>query len=281
MGTRFSTKWRCSPLAEPDPFDGPLRIAGKRGETIQTLEVWEHFAAPAGGSKQWRNYRSAKEEARAWTDQDNPRLPAAVEMLLDTTPSTSQMTIGLVQPEARLPLEAPAYKGNTRNVDVAVYGRATGVATFVGIEAKADESFGPRLKAAFRAASSARSKRRQRINALSKAVLGRSFEEEPDALGELRYQLLHGLAGTVHQAERSGALQAVFVIHEFRSNYTSEAKLNRNDEALRNFLAVFDRGQSPTDQLLSIGKIPGLGGRPVDTFIGKAVTNLANRCGPP
>lgn len=70
-----------------------------------------------------------------------------------------------------------------------------------------------------------RSKAPERIRQLTQAVLG---DKES---GNLRYQLIHALAGTVIEARKQNALQAVFVIYEFvpSSGKTKKAMQNEVD----------------------------------------------------
>lgn len=261
-----------------DPaFAGPFRIVGKEGHPVTSLQDWKRHGQPAGGSKQWKDHRSAKEAARAWTARaKRPQPPKELKALLYTATPTSDMSFHLVRPEARLPLDK--YRGNNRNTDVAVYGQAKAGPTFVAIEAKADESFGQTIKAAIEGPAPEGSKRRARVNELSRVIFGRAAESNgrlDSDLAVLRYQLLHGLAGTVFEADRSGASQAVFVVHEFSSRHTNDKRLKANHEALNAFLSALGRGPIEIGKLLLIEPIKGLSGRAIPTYVGKITTNSA------
>jgi hypothetical protein len=268
-------------MEEISPFDGSLRIIGKRGQLIRTVPEWESFASPAGRAKQWKDCRSAKEVARAWVGSPKPVVPKDLESLLDSEPKTRAMTFGCVTPEARLRLDRR--RGNTRNTDVLAYGRAGGRPTVVAIEAKADESFGPRLGTAADSGRSKNSKVRERVDELCEALFGRPLGSEPTRdpeLASIRYQLVHGLIGVLNEATDSNAQQAVFVIHEFRSRKgTRKSRLEANQKALETFLRAL-KNAPPKRGALSRLKLPaGSSLSQIPVFVGKAVTELKDeRC---
>jgi hypothetical protein len=259
-------------MKEIGPFDGSLRIIGKKGQRIRTLAEWESFAAPAGRSKQWKDCRSAKEVARAWVGSSRPSAPKDFVSLLDSEPKTRAMTFGCVRPEARLRLDRRP--GNTRNTDVLAYGQASGGPTVVAIEAKADESFGPRLGTAAGSGHSKNSKVRERVEELCKALFGQPLGSEPK-LTSVRYQLVHGLIGVLNEAADSDAKQAVFVIHEIPSrNGTESYRLEANQQALEQFLAALNNTPVERGRLLRL-QLPNGNTLPkIPIFLGKVVTEL-------
>jgi hypothetical protein len=68
--------------------------------------------------------------------------------------------------------------------------------------------------------------------------LEKSFKENPDQLGPVRYQLLTGLAGTLAEAQRRKAQQAVFIVYFFDSNALLPDKVSANQNDYRAFLAL-------------------------------------------
>jgi hypothetical protein len=263
-------------MEEISPFDGSLRIIGKKGQLISTVPEWGSFASPAGQSKHWKDCRSAKEVARAWVGSPKPMIPKDLVSLLDSEPKTQAMTFGCVRLEARLRLDKR--RGNTRNTDVLAYGRAGGQPTIVAIEAKADESFGPRLGAAADSGRSKNSKVRERVNELCTALFGRPLGSEPKRDPELtsvRYQLVHGLVGVLNEAADSNAKQAVFVIHEFRSRKgTRESGLEANRKALEDFLGALKNAPLKPGALSRLHLPVGSSLPQIPVFLGKAVTEL-------
>lgn len=212
------------------PFDPPLRVVGARNAPICSIGDWLCLAPPAGRAKQWRSGRSARELAAAWLRPGRPALPEEVAVLLVSQPATTGFAAGLAVAEARLRLDEHA--GATRNADLLLLGTAKGGRTLITIEAKADEPFG-RYVSEELASVSGKDKTNlpDRIARLTKLIFGTRAD-----LGDIRYQLLHGLAATVLEAQAQGADQAVFVIHEFRSAATDPVKRHTNHQDLADFV---------------------------------------------
>src|SRR5207249_2498005 len=96
------------------------------------------------------------------------------------------------------------WPGGKRNHDLLVYAHAVGGCTVVGVEAKADETFGQTVAAYHRAVK----KRVQgplptnadkRLEQLTRKIAGSTLAEQPE-LGNLRYQLFAGVAGALAAA---------------------------------------------------------------------------------
>jgi hypothetical protein len=98
-------------------------------------------------------------------------------------------------------------------------------------------------------------------------------------LGDLRYQLLTAVAGTLAYAVSINAQRAVFVVHEFITSETDDANHRINEIDLDNFVARLSAGRIAflADRVL-IGPIhvPGkpLFPNPPPLYIGKAVRQL-------
>lgn len=56
-----------------------------------------------------------------------------------------------------------------------------------------------------------------------------------DKIGQLKYQLLTGLAGTLIEAKNQVADYAVFIIHEFISSALDDIKVSRNADDFQKF----------------------------------------------
>jgi hypothetical protein len=253
---------------------GRLLFIGPQGDRITTLEEWEVLASPAGGGSQWTVGRSARELARRWIAGG---IPAEVAALLEQSPTFAGFVPARAYPETKTPLDN--FRGNTRNQDLVVVGEAAGARTTLDIEGKADESFGLTIAEAVVAAkkaleSNSRSKALTRIQNLCRAV----FDCEPDAVGELRYQLLHGVAAAVIRAAQEDAVQVAFIVHEFRYASLSRNALERNAADL----AAFVKRLGGDPATLREGRLAGplyLPGndrvsKEVALFIGKAVAEL-------
>ena len=105
----------------------------------------------------------------------------------------------------------------------------------IGVEAKADEGFGPIIKEYYANKSGTSSNVPKRINALCKAIFAQPLT--PDSpVGELRYQLLTGIAGTLIEAQSQRADAAIFLVYEFISSIVDEQKVKQNENDFIAFL---------------------------------------------
>jgi hypothetical protein len=241
-------------------------LKGSKGEPINSVDQWLQIAPPAKGEKHWQDGRSAKELAKAWFRNGIADIPEELNLILDShnTICNFQMDFGIPEHETKL----DGFKGGYRNHDLIISGTSAGGRTIIGVEAKVDEPFGDiaSLYAAKSMQAKASSKVSERVQQLSKALF--------DTLdtSELRYQLIHSIAGTLIEASRQKAVQAVFIVHEFLPSggqYSRKAKQNEVD--LQRFVQLL------TGKLLTVGQligpiiVPGGGLVPKDIplFIGK------------
>ena len=144
----------------------------------------------------------------------------------------------------------------------------------VCIEAKADEPFGDEIfvkltQAALQLARDERTKVVARIQDLAYRLLP-PWRPGLTHLGELRYQLLTGVAAMLQFAELKDANVAVFVVHEFvDANNTQQTHLDRNADDLNRFVTRLTGVQG---QEVNPGTIAGpmqLPGTNLDLYIGK------------
>ncbi len=251
-----------------------LSLQTSRGHTIHSVDDWFHLAPPKGGTRQWRDGRSAKELAKAWFRGSTPAVPEELEALFKSHLATNGLIIERGTPEMKTWLDD--FGGEKRNHDLILTGHASGVSTLVAVEAKADEEFGPVIQDYLAETAGTSSNVPRRIDLLSRSIFGRPIDEE---LGQIRYQLLHGLGGTLIEARNQGATQAVFVVHEFISDHVATENVDRNAADFERFvrpLPGWEGGPISAGRL--IGPIRVLGGEFVPTdipaFIGKVTTIL-------
>jgi hypothetical protein len=147
-----------------------------------------------------------------------------------------------VIPELQTPLgDVPR---GARRHDLVLFGMdAHGRRTLVGVEAKADEPFDASVKTRIKRAQGERDRATRerrvyasaqipRIERFSRALFGRDAMPggAPDTVvGELPYQLLAGLAGTLIEAAACGADQVAFVVHAFHSQRLDPDRVAAND----------------------------------------------------
>lgn len=186
-------------------------VLSTAGVAVYSVEEWSRACPPKGGEKHWKDGYSAKESAKAWFREGHVTLPRELASLLESHRDFVGFRLGTVSPEVCTKLDD--YRQG-RNADAVVTGTSKGRRTLIAIEAKAAENFGEEIEARLRSALSGTNVH-DRINGLAEAVFGRPVLTIDPALGGLRYQLLHALAGTVIEATERGAEQAVFAVHHF------------------------------------------------------------------
>jgi len=257
-------------------------IVGKEGKEITTLERWKELGSPKGKDAHWVNGRSAKECARAWCEgPQGLGVPAELTALLDSHRDTQGAAIERVIAEHRVPFDEQA--GEPRNTDVAAVATHPAGRIAISVEAKADESFGPLVRgvlagAVKKIAADERTFAVERVKDLAESILP-PRTEGASALGDLRYQLLTGVAGALAYAREARAERAVFIVHEFVSGKTTEKKRQANARDLDAFVARLTQGRVRS---LEPGRLIGplaVHGAPlfagaVPLYIGKAQRNV-------
>jgi hypothetical protein len=198
------------------------------------------------------------ELARAWFADVEATVPRDLQVLLDGHDATRGVRFATAFPERETPLDD---LGKGRQHDMILCGRAGDRSIVVAIEAKADESFGSRIASCLRIADRENNRAKEsgrlasrlpeRIDRLSRIVFGRPVDQ---GIGRLRYQLLHGIAGTLLEAGRLGATQAAFVVHEFTGTGTRANRLLTNQQDLDAFLRALGAG---VDDTVTPGKLIG------------------------
>jgi hypothetical protein len=150
----------------------------------------------------------------------------------------------------------------------------------LGIEGKADETFGETIAARLTAAE-AYLRENPRSNALARVweLCAAVFNREPEAVGGLRYQLLHATAAALIRAREDGADRVAFIVHEFRSAGTREAQVAANAADLAAFVRALGGAASRIaagGPLVGPFFVPGNDRVPSDValYVGKAVCTL-------
>ena len=215
-------------------------VGSNRRSRIHSVDEWRRLAAPARGDAHWKAGRSAMELARAWFADIEPAVPSDLRALLDGHAATRGATFTTAFPEHETGLDD---LGRGRQHDLILCGRSGGQPIVVAIEAKADEAFGPRIRESLRWAERDNERATAqgrplsalptRIDILTRRLFGTEVTKE---IERLRYQLLHGIVGTLVEARRLGAGLAVFVVHEFVGSTTRDARLAANHRDLETFV---------------------------------------------
>ena len=197
-----------------------MKLEISKTNIITTVEQWKQFAPPKDKEKHWKDGRSAKSLAQFMTDKNQVK---KLESILNELGYDTKGIISCT-PEANTALPGT---GNGRNHDLLMIGK-----DFVaGIEAKVSESFGKTISKELIGASE---NKQYRIDTLAKELFGCEINADS---GDLKYQLLTGVYGTLREAEKNKKSKALFLVVVFTDGLTSEDEnaVNRNNDDFKNF----------------------------------------------
>jgi hypothetical protein len=232
-------------------------IISKNGAEIRSVDEWFTHAKPKKGIDQWKDGRSAKECARAWCPQTgDPCVPRELVMLLDSHADMQGAAVHSVTPEQ--PVRFDRLRGEPRNADIVMLAQSALGSIAISVEAKADEPFDLPVRdilngAVRKIAMDERTEIVTRIQSLARSLLPPPTDATKP-LGDLRYQLLTGVAGAIAFATQVKAPRAVFLVHEFISDETTAENMARNASDLDAFVARLTGGRVLS---LSVGKLEG------------------------
>jgi hypothetical protein len=249
-----------------------FRIISKNDENIITVDDWFRFSPPKMGIRHWKDGRSAKELAKAWLETGKPKMPQELENILQSHPLTRNFVPEFVIPEYVTSLDN--FFGGQRNHDLIISGLSDDKKVLVSVEAKADEPFGELICNV--GSKNPNSKIPQRLELLKNSIFGRTTD---DVIGNVRYQLLTGVAGALIEAKNRGAGISVFIVHEFISKALDYKKIDQNLDDFEYFVRILSRKTDwliQSDELIEIDGIPGGEFVPGDIklLIGKTQTIL-------
>jgi hypothetical protein len=142
-----------------------------------------------------------------------------------------------------------------RHHDLLVLGSAKPGRMVVGVEGKADETFGETLARYRDRKRTAASRANERLDKLTRAFFGRTLAEDV-SLERIRYQLCSALAGTLADARSHNAAAAVLLVHEFQTAATERRKHEANARDLERFLTTL-RSETSVRMTMSRGWIAG------------------------
>jgi hypothetical protein len=237
---------------------------------IFTADDWFRLAPPAQGNRQWRDGKSAKELAKAWCGRGSvPAVPIELQELLSTHPDIDGAVIFEVTPERKVRFDN--IQGEPRNTDLVCIAERANQRVAISIEAKADETFGELVSKVLKTPKPSR--RPERVEKLCLALFGCQPDDLP-GFGELRYQLLHGVAAAIAYAVEVKASRALFVVHEFVNQYTKTEQNERDFNKFLNLLApdAVSLGQRLYGPVYVPGNkhIPG----DIPLYLGKILTEI-------
>ena len=225
-------------------------IQNRAGAAIHSVEEWEALAPPASNAH-WKDGRSAKELATAWTTGSGP--DALIELFAGND-DLGALRIHDATAEAQVAFDE--FPGGRRNHDLLIRGKCAAGPVVIGLEAKADETFGQTITTYRREALAVREAGKptnapERLDNLIADIGLISLERNP-TFGDLRYQLFSGVAGTLAAAREPGEI-AAFVVHEFATSETTAAKRAENKRALAQFVGDVTGAVTPDQDRWLLG----------------------------
>jgi hypothetical protein len=198
-------------------------------------EQWTQFLAEP--VKHWRTGFSARTLAYYWESAIG--FPFEVGAALATEPKFDDIKLLLAIPEHQVHL--PGGSRPSQN-DIWVLARAGKELVSIAVEGKVAEPFGPTVQDWLADGSPGKTARL--------AFLCNALALNEQALGPIRYQLLHRAASAVIEARRFCASHAVMLVHSF-----SESQQWFDD--YESFAALFG-SQVGTDSVACVGRPDGI-----------------------
>jgi len=245
-----------------------LKLTKPDGSPITQYQEWTRPKK----EYQWKAGRSAMELAKSWFRNDHPQPPDELFSLLHSVPRLKNLQITSGCPELVTPLPE---RGEGRNHDLALKGQTDKESVTITIEAKADEPFGNDTvleyytKAIKRRINGTSTRAPERIEQLLSMVEPDITVQESKWKG-VRYQLLTALCGTILQAKIDKSDLAILIVHEFKTNETSEDKHATNHSDLEHFLSVLSGNNMTLETFKMYGAYHFDG---VDFMVGKVITS--------
>lgn len=200
----------------------------KNGTKIKDVPTWFNVAPPKGKEKQWQDGYSAKELAKFVTE-NTEAFKALIEDIVKSISDNKTIVFKGV-PEFTTPL--PFSARGPRNHDLLLSSNNL----VIGIESKANESFG---NSVYKEINNSTSKdKKERIHWLMKTLLEKDINldslTKEDSIGKLKYQLFTATAGTLLEAAERNVNQCVVLVLSFYSDKVN----NPNQKAFNEFVAV-------------------------------------------
>lgn len=189
---------------------------------ILCLDEWMRKCPPQGKDKHWVDGRSAKETAKHWLHT----IPVEFRDIL----KCFNLNFEFCSPEYVSHFDK--YTGNARNHDLLITAKTNNGENFIiSVESKVDEEFGPTIgkylnKIIEKKNNGENSNADKRIEDLRKAIFPNLSNSD---FGDLKYQLLTAIVGTLAEAKKQDAKKAIFLVQTFISN-NMKSNLHRQNQ---------------------------------------------------
>ena len=207
-----------------------MKIVSPQGGEISSMEDWARLHK----SLHWKEGRSAHSIADFILNRDGT---AHLESRLSQA-LLREVSIRLIIPEKQIRFDS---YGRGRFHDLAIYGVVdSDKSLFVGLEAKVDEGFGPIIRDQLKDA-------RNQLNSNPQSMALKRIRSLPprfspplglDSMRDIRYQLVHGTAGTVSAKQSNGDPYDLYVFYVlvFRTSLYDEQAGKENHQDYQRFI---------------------------------------------
>lgn len=185
-------------------------------------------------STKWKQGFSAHALAHTW--QPDPDFPPAVLAALRACPPLFS-DIKPVKAHIERATKMPG-AGFASFTDLLVFAESAGEQVVIGVEGKCDESFGNQTVGVWRKSSTSVGGDNANRETRLAGILEHIGLTDNDAAQTVRYQLLHRMAATVIEADKTGAKHAVLLVHSFSANAHAK-EINENEFAA--FVRLYHR----------------------------------------
>ncbi|MEE0948670.1 MAG: hypothetical protein U0L53_08115 [Bacteroidales bacterium] len=218
-----------------------MKIENTKKQLITNLESWKTAFIEVDKEKNWEEGRSACTLAKYFTTP-NIEESYGIKKIKEYFEALGFSNPKFEYAEIEHPSPFDEYS-SPRMQDLVIWGESKKGRILACIEAKVDEEFGDVLNQAYKDAKqefdknpNSKSKRKARIEELCKKYLNVSAESiNSEDENDIRYQLLHYLAGSICEAKEYG--NVVFMpIMVFKTDEYNKKKGDRNREDYERFI---------------------------------------------
>ena len=188
------------------PEQAEVAFQSNAGDPLRALSDWQALH-PA---LHWRAGRSAVRLAETWSEAEG--FPAEVQAALNNAARLGGLRFLRAVAEHETPMPG---QGKASVTDLMVWAEdELGNPVILGVEAKVDEGFGPRVHDWLQAGQG-KGSAENRARRLRRICVGLELNDQDQAVGGLPYQLLHRTYAAVLTAVEERARRAVLVVHSF------------------------------------------------------------------
>jgi hypothetical protein len=201
------------------------------------LTIWINglnYAPPQKKEAHWKDYRSAKEMAKFWLNQDNRN-----DFQNFIRKSIPDFTFESIIPEFESKFDSFP---SPRKHDLYIEEKDN--KAIITIEGKADESFGNEKFGEYFIETIKRKIENGKSMALDRVVnLYHNYFNGNGIILNIMYQLSYWYAGSLIDAIKADTDNFVMVLQEFKSKETTSEKLSKNHDDFENFIEFISEGK--------------------------------------